>query len=165
MYVTYYALYQSLSLSLSVWRVIFNYETRRGKNDGKYRIFFARRVVKKSNIFSFFFFFRKILLARNDDIIESIDRCQLVSPSLFRFCFFPPLRLFLSFYRPVKSAVGRIGTNRRETRTPPFLCSFSASVDPPPRKQYQLGAIFGQGRAAAPTHPPLMNALVRFINL
>lgn len=56
MYVTYYALYQSLSLSLSVWRVIFNYETRRGKNDGKYRIFFARRVVKKSNIFSFFFF-------------------------------------------------------------------------------------------------------------
>ena len=32
--------------------------------------------------FFFFFFFRKILLARNDDIIESIDRCQLLSLSL-----------------------------------------------------------------------------------
>lgn len=35
--------------------------------------------------FFFFFFFRKILLARNDDIIESIDRCQLLSLSLSLF--------------------------------------------------------------------------------
>lgn len=76
--------------------------------------------------FFFFFFFRKILLARNDDIIESIDRCQLLSLSLSlsplsRFCFFPPPRLFLPFYRPVKSAVGRIGTNRRERSTHPAI--------------------------------------------
>lgn len=90
MYVTYYALYQSLSLSLSVWRVIFNYETRRGKNDGKYRIFFARRVVKKSNIFSFFFFSKNF--ARTKRWYNRIDWPMpagiSLSPLSFVFVFF-----------------------------------------------------------------------------
>lgn len=57
--------------------------------------------------------------------------------------------------------------DERGARTPPFLSSFSASVDgdPPPRKQYQLAAIFGRRRAPTTSSTPLMNALVRFINL